>query len=461
MGIEKLNREWGAVLKIRTWEVGTGELERALQRPGVTDVRTDPERARAIFGEPLTAAQAVDRIVSEVAERGDEALLHYAGKIDGVRLTAGELLVNPGELAAARQVVSPEFMEALQVAAGNIRAFHERQKQQSWLDLDTPGRILGQKVTPIGRVGLYVPAGTAPLVSSLLMTAIPAQVAGVPEVIVATPCDASKQVHASILAAADFLGIREVLRVGGAQAIAAMAFGTQTVKKVDKIAGPGNIFVTLAKKRVFGHVGIDMLAGPSEILVACDGEANPVLVAADMLSQAEHDAQAGVILVTTCEDLVPGVEAELERQISDLPRAAIARRSLSDWGRIIICRTLEEMAGIINICAPEHLELQVSDPFAMLPLIDNAGAVFLGSGSAEPLGDYVAGPNHVLPTNGTARFSSPLSVDDFVKKSSIIHLQGDAISKMGPAAVELARIEGLDAHANSVSRRLWSTGGRS
>jgi len=394
---------------------------------------------------------AVASIIDHVIEVGDAALFEYAEKFDGVKLDS--LLVSFEEIEAAYQSMDPEFIKTLELAKDNIEAFHKHQVHQNFVVNEKEGVILGQKITPIEKVGLYVPGGTALYPSSVLMNAVPAKIAGVSELVITTPPNKEGNIDASILAAAKVAGVDKIFKIGGAGAVAALAYGTQSVPKVDKIVGPGNIFVAVAKRRVYGIVDIDMIAGPSEILVLADGTANPRFVAADMLSQAEHDKLASSVLITDCAALAEKVSAELERQIPLLPRAEIARTSIDTNGKIIVTANMKDAVAISNRIAPEHLEVCVDDPFALLNDIKNAGSIFLGKNVPEALGDYLAGPNHTLPTNGTARFSSPLSVDDFVKKSSFIYYDKDALAKVKDRVVSFAMQEGLDAHARSVSIR--------
>lgn len=440
---------------LKTSDVSLSEIRRHISRPALDEVQISEkqaERTARLFGGPLTPAEAVRRIVTEVRRAGDAAALRYARLIDGAELTPETMFVGEEDWLAADKVEAQVWAD-LELAADNLRRYHEAQKQNSWMTCGPGGSILGQKITPLDRVGLYVPGGTAPLVSSLLMSVIPAQVAGVEEIIVTTPVGATGEVNPLILAAARVCGVDRVLKLGGAQAVAALAYGTETVPAVDKIAGPGNIYVTLAKKMVFGDVGIDMLAGPSEICVIADETARPDWVAVDLLSQAEHDPQAAAILITPSSELAERVQGELTACLQSLPRREIAHSALESWGIVVVCQDLEEACEVANACAPEHLELQVEDPFALLPLIKHAGAIFVGRLATEPLGDYVAGPNHILPTNRTARFSSPLGVTDFVKRSSIVYYTPAALRRDAPVAERIAILEGLDAHARSVTVR--------
>ena len=393
----------------------------------------------------------VDGIIADVRTRGDEALRDYAKKFDGADLDS--LLVTKEEIDEAFAAVGEDFLTTLRMAAANIRAFHEHQVHKDFVINDTPGVVLGQKYTPIEKAGVYVPGGTAAYPSTVLMDVIPAKVAGVKEIVMTTPAGKDGKVNPNILAAAAVAGIDKIVKSGGAQAVAALAYGTETVPAVDKIVGPGNIYVATAKRKVFGKVGIDMIAGPSEILVLADGGCNPTWVAADLLSQAEHDKLATAVLVTDSMDLAKAVQSELEVQIPQLPRAAIARESIDTNGKIIVTDDLTKAVEAANLIAPEHLELCVEDPFALLGQIRNAGSIFMGRNVPEALGDYFAGPNHTLPTSGTARFSSPLSVDDFVKKSSFLYYTRDALADVKDRIADFAEREGLHAHAKSVTIR--------
>ena len=398
-------------------------------------------------------AARVKEIVARVRQEGDAALFDYTRRFDHADITAETVQVTRAEIDAAYAAASPEWLEAMREAARRITAFHEKQKQNTWIDFQ-PGIALGQKITPLQRVGVYVPGGTAAYPSSVLMNVLPAKVAGVEEIVMVTPPGRDGGVSYPLaLVAADIAGVDRIFKVGGAQAVAALAFGTESIPQVDKITGPGNIYVANAKREVFGHVGIDMVAGPSEVLVIADDSADPRHVAADLLSQAEHDPLAAAILVTDSEALARAVDAELEHQTALLPRQEVIRQSLGAYGTIVVAESLTACADIANRIAPEHLELSVEAPYALLPLIRNAGAIFLGHFSPEPLGDYLAGPNHVLPTSGTARFFSPLSVDDFVKKSSIICCTREELEKVSDQVILLAKQEGLDAHANAVAIR--------
>lgn len=396
-------------------------------------------------------AAIVADILADVKENGDTAVKAYCAKFDKAELTSLE--VTPEEIQEAISQVEPEFLDILREAAENIRSFHSRQVRNSFVIADKPGIVLGQKITPIEKVGVYVPGGTAAYPSTVLMDTIPAKIAGCPQLVMVTPPGRDGKVNPAILAAADLAGVNRIFRVGGAQAIAALAYGTESIPKVDKIVGPGNAFVAEAKKQVFGRVSIDMIAGPSEILVIADGKSNPVHVAADLLSQAEHDKLASAVLVTDSEELAQAVQAELERQLPLLPRQEIARASIENNGKIIVAETLMAGIEIANEIAPEHLELQVDDPFSYLDAIQNAGSIFLGRSCPEALGDYFAGPNHTLPTSGTARFSNPLSVDDFVKKSQFSYYTPEALAKAADKIAAFAEKEGLRAHGRSVTIR--------
>ena len=395
---------------------------------------------------------AVLSILSQVKETGDQAVKENTKKFDGADLT--ELRVSTEEIEKAYRDLSEELITTIRQAAKNIQTFHERQRRQSWFTTAEDGTMLGQKVTPLDSVGVYVPGGKAAYPSSVLMNVIPAIAAGVQRIAMVTPPDSNGNVPSGVLVAANEVGVTEIFKVGGAQAVAALAYGTETIAPVDKIVGPGNIFVALAKREVFGIVDIDMIAGPSEIVVLADEHANPAYVAADLLSQAEHDERASAVLVTTSSALAERVQEEVKQQLVDLPRAEIAATSIEDYGMIYVVDHLSEAVEAVNELAPEHLEIMVEEPMTLLGKIRHAGAIFLGPYSSEPVGDYFAGPNHVLPTNGTARFSSPLSVDDFIKKSSVISYSKEALRTNGSSIVALAKLEGLDAHARAVELRL-------
>jgi histidinol dehydrogenase len=377
----------------------------------------------------------------------------YTREFDGYEITPAQFLVTEEEFAAAYEQIDEAFLATLRKAKENIRVYHEKQKRYSWFDPTPGGSILGQKITPLERVGVYVPGGKAAYPSSVLMNIIPAKVAGVDEIIMVTPPGKSGKVNPGTLVAAREAGVDRVYKVGGAQAVAALAFGTETIPKVDKIVGPGNIFVALAKKAVFGYVSIDSIAGPSEILVLADETANPRYVAADLLSQAEHDEMASAILVTTSQALADQVSVLVHEMAAGLARREIIEKSLENYGYILVASTMEDAIAVTNEIASEHMEIMTKDPFSLMPKIRNAGAIFIGEYSSEPLGDYLAGPNHVLPTNGTARFFSPLSVDDFIKKSSIISYTREELEAVWPDVVRFAENEGLTAHANSIQVR--------
>ncbi len=396
--------------------------------------------------------KTVNEIISRVREEGDNALFDYSLKFDRFELNAGNIRVSQEEIDEAA-ASDPEFMALLERAAANIRDFHEKQKRISWMDMKEDGSMLGQKFTPIDIVGVYVPGGRAPLPSSVLMNLIPAKVAGVKRLVMLTPPGQGGKIDPSILAAAKVGGADEVYRVGGAQAIAAMAYGTESIPRVYKICGPGNIFVALAKKAVYGQVGIDSVAGPSEILVLADETADPRYVAADLLSQAEHDPMASSILVTTSKQLADEVLKEIGIFTAELSRREIIEKSLEQYGFIFVAPDMEKAVEAVNDIASEHLEILTKDPFALLPQIRNAGAIFMGEYSSEPLGDYFAGPDHILPTNGTAKFFSPVNVDDFVKKTSIISYSRDALYRDHEDIIKFAKKEGLTAHANSIAVR--------
>ena len=400
--------------------------------------------------------RAVAEIVDAVKQQGDAALFAYTKQHDNVELSAATVRVTDEEIQAAYAKVDEDFLVALREAAIQIRAFHEKQVRQSWIDLQPNGSMLGQLLRPLKRVGVYVPGGKAAYPSSVLMNVIPAQVAGVPEIVMVTPpaTGGKEGIDPYILVAAAEAGVKELYRVGGAQAIAALAYGTESIKPVDKITGPGNIYVALAKRSVYGVVNIDSIAGPSEIVVLADETANPVYVAADLLSQAEHDEMASAILVTHSQALAEAVAAEVEKQLQSLPREAIARASIDQYGAVLVTESLEEGIDIVNQLAPEHLEIMTKDAMAVVNFIENAGAIFVGDYSSEPVGDYFAGPNHILPTNGTARFSSPVNVDDFLKKSSLINYSKQALFDTGNHIMTLARHEGLEGHARAIEVRM-------
>lgn len=395
----------------------------------------------------------VQAIVNDVRERKDEAVFEYTKRFDGAVLDATTVRVSEAEIQEALSQVEPSLLAIMKRAMKNIREYHEKQKQYSWFDSKPNGTILGQKVTPLSSVGVYVPGGKAAYPSSVLMNIIPAEVAGVPKIVMVTPPGKDGKVNPVTLIAAHIAGVTEVYKVGGAQAVAALAFGTESIPRVDKIVGPGNIFVALAKKAVYGHVSIDSIAGPSEILVLADDSANPRFVAADMLSQAEHDELASAILVTTSRELAQSVSREVDAFTAQLSRKEIIEKSLENYGYILVADSMEDAIGVTNEIASEHLEIVTKDPFHTMTKIKNAGAIFLGEYSSEPLGDYFAGPNHILPTNGTAKFFSPLSVDDFIKKSSIICYSREALEPIHKDIEQFAKAEQLTAHANSIAVR--------
>ena len=395
----------------------------------------------------------VNDIIQNVREKRDEAIFEYTLKFDGATINQDNIRVTEEEIKEAYEQVDLKLLDVIRKALVNIRDYHAKQKQYSWFDSDESGIILGQKVTPLKTVGVYVPGGKAVYPSSVLMNVIPAKVAGVSNIIMTTPCGKDGKVYPSTLVAAKEAGVDAIYKVGGAQAIAALAFGTESIPKVDKIVGPGNIYVALAKKAVFGYVSIDSIAGPSEIMVLADETANPRFVAADLLSQAEHDEMASAILVTTSETLAEQVSVEVDKFVATLSRKEIIRKSLDNYGYILVADTMQDAIDTVNEIASEHLELVTKNPFETMTKIRNAGAIFIGEYSSEPLGDYFAGPNHVLPTNGTAKFFSPLSVDDFIKKSSIISYSREALEPVYKDIVQFAECEKLTAHANSIRVR--------
>ncbi len=397
--------------------------------------------------------EQVNHIIEEVREKGDEALFSFTKQFDGADLDSSALKVTKEELEEAYALTDDDLLHVMKKSLHNIKAYHEKQKQYSWFDSRPDGVMLGQKVTPLARVGVYVPGGKAAYPSSVLMNVLPAKVAGVEKIVMTTPCNREGKVNPATLAAADLAGVDEIYKAGGAQAIAALAFGTASIPKVDKIVGPGNIYVALAKKAVFGHVSIDSIAGPSEILALADETANPRYVAADLLSQAEHDELASAILITDSEVLAEQVSREVDRFTAELSRKDIIEKSLENYGYILIAENMEEAIAAANEIASEHLEILTANPFETMMKVKNAGAIFLGEYSSEPLGDYFAGPNHVLPTNGTAKFFSPLSVDDFIKKSSIISYSKEALEPVYQDIVQFAVSERLTAHANSIKVR--------
>ena len=414
-----------------------------------SEVPMDEVFARSV--PEVDVAAIVKDIIETVRARGDAALYEYCAKFDKAQLSSLE--VSEAEFDAAMQAVEPEFVEVLETAAANIRAFHEKQRRTSFIIAEKDGVVMGQKVTPLERVGLYVPGGTAAYPSTVLMDAIPAKIAGCGQLVITTPPAADGTVNPAILAAAKVAGVDRVFKVGGAQAITALAYGTESIPGVDKIVGPGNAFVAEAKKQVFGRVAIDMIAGPSEILIVADGKGNPRHLAADLLSQAEHDKLASAVLVTDSPELALAVQAEVERQVRLLPRVEIASASIDKNGKIIVADDLSQAIEIANAIAPEHLELCVDNPFDYLEQVKHAGSIFMGRNCPEALGDYLAGPNHTLPTGGTARFYSPLSVDDFVKKSQYTYFTAPALGEVAEKIARFARKEGLEGHARSVLSR--------
>ena len=434
------------IRRLDTATLGPAGVARALDRPPGA---VDPEIHRR-----------VEEIVAAVRDKGDAALLELTERFDRVALSAGELAVTAAELDAAERAVGAATLEALHYAAGRIERFHRESAPRSWRMTDALGSRLGQEIRPLDRVAVYVPGGRAAYPSTVLMTVIPARVAGVKEIVLVSPPAADKSLNPAVLAAARVAGVTEAYRIGGAQAVAALAYGTETVRRVDKIVGPGNIYVALAKSRVFGDVGIDMVAGPSEVMVVADASAEPAWVAADLLAQAEHDPMARAVLLTPSRDLADAVAAAVEAQLAGLPRREIAGSALRAHGALVLTRSLEEAVEITNLLAPEHLELQVAEPEALLSRVRHAGAVFLGRYTPEVVGDYVAGPNHVLPTGGTARFASALGTEDFVKRLSVIEYAPAGLREAGPHLAALARVEGLDGHGAAAAMRIDSTGER-
>lgn len=401
-----------------------------------------------------SAAQTVKEIVNRIKTEGDSALLDYTRRFDDPEMDLDHICISIEEMKLAFETLNEDLKKAMQLSTQRIKAFHEKQKQTSWVDIKDNGEILGQRVTPIEKVGVYVPGGKAAYPSSVLMNVIPAQVAGVKQIVMVTPANKEGKISQEVMAAAYLAGVTEIYKIGGAQAIAALAFGTDTIPKVDKIVGPGNIYVALAKREVFGYVNIDSIAGPSEILIVADNSANPTFLAADLLSQAEHDQLASSILITPDKELAQAVQKEVMRFYEVMPRQAILKESLTQYSKIIIVKDMQAACDLANEIAPEHLELAVKMPFEVLTQIKNAGAIFLGHYTPEPVGDYIAGPNHVLPTNGTARFFSPLCVEDFVKKSSILSFTKDALCEVGNEVIKFAQSESFYAHALSVEVRL-------
>ncbi len=440
---------------VKASEIGEAAVSRLLQKPSFDEVELSPKIRAAnkeTFGRDMTAAELVAQIVHDVRLEGDKAVLRYTKLIDKVDCDIKDLLVTDEEFAAAEKQADPEVVESLKKAAENVRRYHEEQKPNSWMTYREHGSLLGQSLIPLDRVGIYVPGGTAAYPSSVIMNAMPAVVAGVGEIIMMVP-PKNGAINPYVLIAARLTGVQKIYKIGGAQAIAAMAFGTESIPRVDKITGPGNIFVTLAKKEVYGHVDIDMLAGPSEILIVADDSADPVYTAADMLSQAEHDPLASSIVITDSETLARQVALEAESQLQKLPRQEIARASIERNGLIVIADDMAQALRFANTSAPEHLELLTREPFKLLPEIRHAGAVFLGAYSPEPLGDYFAGPNHVLPTGGTARYYSVLNVETFMKRTSLISYSQEALAAVSDDIIRMAETEGLEAHANAIRLR--------
>ena len=421
-----------------------------------------PEFFRGVMerggGDDETLAETVADIVREVARRGDAALFEYTSKFDGYTLTAASVQVAPEEIRAAAARVSSGDREMLEMAAARVESFHRRQLPVDWMDDGEEGVRLGQRPTPLEKVGIYVPGGRAAYPSTVLMAALPARIAGVEEIVAVTPLREGT-IDPLVALAMELGGVSRVFQIGGAQAVAALAYGTASVPRVDKIVGPGNAYVAKAKQLVFGRVDIDMIAGPSEVLVICDGTAPASFVAADLLAQAEHDDMASAVVLTPDEDLARRIVTEVSSQLAVLPRAEIARRSLNDYGAVIVTRNMEEAVQLANRFAPEHLELIVADPEKIIPRLRHAGAIFVGPYTPEVLGDYLAGPNHILPTGGTARFSSPLGVYDFVKRTSILSFTGDAFRRYGHQAARFAVLEGLDAHSRAAAVRLGKAEG--
>jgi histidinol dehydrogenase len=409
-------------------------------------------RDRSQAPDPEVEAQ-VRTILEAVRRHGDGALCEYTERFDGIRLQPATLRIPAGAVDAAGRGLDPQVREALSLAAERIETFHRRQRRESWFYQEDGTGLLGQVVSPLRRVGVYVPGGSAAYPSTVLMNAIPARVAGVEEIVMCTPPGRDGGVPAAVLAAAGLAGIREIYRVGGAQAVAALAFGTESIRPVDKIVGPGNLYVATAKRLVFGAVGIDMIAGPSEVLVVADETAEASWIAADLLAQAEHDPQASAICVTPSRDLAEAVRAEVDRQLGTLSRAGVARQAIHGFGAVVLVEDLCAAVRLANAIAPEHLQLMVADPWALVPMVRNAGALFLGVHTPEVAGDYLAGPNHVLPTAGTARWSSPLSVEDFQKRCSLLALRPEALRRWRQPITSLASLEGLDAHARSLTIR--------
>lgn len=440
-----------------TKDLSATEIAELLKKPAFDEVTLGPGARASVkknFGADLTAAEVVHKIVEDIRRDGDKAVFYYTKLIDGAELTAATIEVSEAEFTEAYKKVDPDVLVSIKKAAANVRSFHQEQVPKSWLTYREHGSMLGQSCIPLERVGIYVPGGTAAYPSSVLMNALPAKVAGVKEIIMVVPPAKNGTINPNVLVAAKEAGVTRIFKLGGAQAVAALAFGTETVPKVDKITGPGNIFVTLAKKEVFGHCDIDMLAGPSEILIVADESADASYIAADMLSQAEHDVLASSIVITDSAALAETIKEELFAQLALLARKDIAAASLERNGLILVAGDIMEAMELANLSAPEHLEILTRQPFSMVPYVRHAGAVFLGPYSPEPLGDYFAGPNHILPTGGTARFYSVLNVDTFMKKTSIISYTKEALSKVGQDVIRLAEAEGLGAHASAIKIRM-------
>lgn len=442
------------VLKVK--ELGLEAVKQTLKKASFDEVELNPRiraKNKELYGEDLSAVQIVDRIVNAVRHEGDAAVVKYTKLLDGADFKPEDFLVREEEYEAAYIQADKKVVESLLKAIANVRKYHEEQKPNSWITYRAHGSILGQSVIPLDRVGVYVPGGTAAYPSSVVMNVVPAKVAGVKDIIMMAPPSRDGKINPYVLIAAKEAGVNAIYKIGGAQAIAAMAFGTETIPKVDKITGPGNIFVTLAKKAVYGHCDIDMLAGPSEILIVADKTADPVYTAADMLSQAEHDMLASSIVITDDETLADKVLANMEAQLAKLPRKEIAGASIERNGRIILAENIMQAMELANYSAPEHMEILTENPFTMLPYVRHAGAVFLGQYSPEPLGDYFAGPNHVLPTGGTARYYSVLNTETFMKRTSIISYTQPALQEVSSDIIRLAETEGLQAHANAIKLR--------
>ena len=432
------------------------QINGLLKKKAFDDVVLSPRvqaGVTAMFGAPLTASQVVEKIVGDIQKEGDKKLFYYTNLLDKAGVNKRNIKVSKKEFAEAEKLVKKDTMEAIRRAIANVWKFHKEQMPKSWLTNRAYGAMLGQKITPLDSVGLYVPGGTAAYPSSVIMNAVPAKVAGVPKIIMAAPAGKNGKINPYVLVTAKEIGVTEIYKMGGAQAVAAMAFGTETVPQVNKITGPGNIFVTLAKKAVYGHCDIDMLAGPSEILIIADKNANPKYLAADLLSQAEHDPLASAILITDDLKLAKAVGKEVEVQLAKLPRKEIAAQALAKQGKIIVAKDMDTVVDMANLSAPEHLEINTKEPFALLPYIRNVGSIFLGQYSPEPLGDYYAGTNHILPTGGTARFYSCLNVETFLKKTGVIAYTKEALAAASDDIIKMATAEGLDAHANAIKIR--------